>query len=290
MAQQPKQQQPQSGNTAPKAPGKAVDKPQRGFSLLEHFGKIQGIAADRVLNILRATAFRVKKGDPPASEEELIQLLAVSRVYNLNPFTKEIYAYRGRDGVIVPIIGFDGWVRIVEAQPTYRGHNMVNGWSDDKGPKGAELGFYYECTMHRSDRDHPVVRRVYFNENVRDTDPWNNMPTRMLMIRAYIQTARAAFGLGGIYDPDEGEVIAMAPGVDVITKPQPPAPQATEAARAAAEEPFANDDQLEHITELLSKTGLPDNLVLGRFELGDFKELRSHQVPDVLKFIQDNAP
>jgi phage recombination protein Bet len=275
----------QGGN---KPPAKAP--PQR-HSLIERFGATYLISPERVLAVLRSTAFNVKRGDPPATDEELIQLLVVANLYNLNPFTKEIYAFRNtRTGGIVPIIGVDGWIRIVEGQPKYEGEETRFGWDDTQGPDGQPLGFFCEVTMHRSDRKFPITRRQYHRENVRQTDAWQQMPTRMLAHRAYIQTARTAFGLGGIHDPDEGEVIAYGMGVDVI-RPHTAkiaAPQATRE-YAQPEETLATEDQIIQVKEALSKTGVPDNLVLARFEVGDFLELRSHTIPDVLKFIADNS-
>jgi phage recombination protein Bet len=270
----------------PKPAGKQVApaKPR----LVELFADRYSIAPEQLLNILRNTAFSVKRGDPPVTNEEMGALLVVANEYHLNPFTKEIYAFRNKGGGITPIVGIDGWVRIVERQPTFQGEEMKSGFDETLGPDSQQLGFYYECFIHRSDRKFPISRRQYFRENVRNTEPWQNMPTRMLQHRAYIQSARAAFGFGGIFDPDEGEIIALSAGVDLLPASRPPtqAPQA----KPDAEPSLVNGDQLELIKEQLAKTGLPDNLIYAKFEVGDFPELRADQVADVLTFIRDNAP
>ena len=59
----------------------------------------------------------------------------------------------------------------------------------------------------------------YLKECIRDTEPWR-MKNRMLRHKALIQCARYAFGFSGIYDEEEGQVIANA--VDIT--PQPPRP------------------------------------------------------------------
>jgi phage recombination protein Bet len=189
--------------------------------LMTSFAAKYGIDANKMVGILRATAFNTGKSNgqpnPPATDEEIAALVVVSNIYNLNPFLKEIYAFRNKGGGITPIVGIDGWVRIVESQPTYQGEEMKNGFDDTLGPDGKNpLGFYYECFIHRSDRKFPVSRRQYYSENYRNTEPWNMMPTRMLQHRAYIQSARAAFGLGGIYDEEEGSRIANA--VDITPR------------------------------------------------------------------------
>lgn len=196
--------------------------------LMTSFAAKYGIDANKMVGILRGTAFNTGKSNgqpnPAATDEEIAALVVVSNIYNLNPFLKEIYAYRNKSGGITPIVGIDGWVRIVESQPAYIGEEMKNGYDETLGPDGKNpLGFYYECFIHRSDRQFPVSRRQYYNENYRNTEPWNMMPTRMLQHRAYIQSARAAFGLGGIYDEDEGskisEAINITPGRETNGKP-----------------------------------------------------------------------
>lgn len=201
--------------------------------LMTSFAGKYGIDANKMVGILRGTAFNTGKtnGQPntPATDEEIAALVVVSNIYNLNPFLKEIYAFRNKSGGITPIVGIDGWIRIVESQPKYEGEEMKSGYDDTIGPDDKPLGFFYECFMYRSDRRFPTSRRQYYKENYRNTDPWNIMPTRMLQHRAYIQSARAAFGLGGIYDEEEGARIANAinvtPGASTTTKPATRAPR-----------------------------------------------------------------
>jgi hypothetical protein len=266
----------------------AASKPKTRASLVENFAKRYTVDAPRVLQVLRATAFKVKQGEPAATEEELMQLLVVADIYKLNPFTRELYAFRAKGGGIVPIIGYDGWIKLVEAQPQYMGC----AWEEGRNEAGDLV--YYGCTMYRKDRPHPTVLREYLSENRRDTDNWRNMPNRMLRMRAYIQCARVAFGLGGIYDPDEGEGFSVSPGVDYFEgmgrQAQAPGSSTTASMAKTAEDPLITEGQLEEVREKLAKTGVPDNLVLARFEVGTFEQLKFDQVPTVLKFIEDNAP
>lgn len=252
---------------------------------------------DKVGMILASTAFSTGKNEPPPTVEEMQALAVVANEYHLNPFTREIYAFRNkRTGGIVPIVGVDGWVRIVERQDTFVGEQMTSGFDETIGPDGQQLGFYYECFIHRSDRKFPISRRQYYKENVRDTDPWKTMPTRMLQHRAYIQSARAAFGFGGIFDEDEGEVIALGRGVDYLpasTSPRTAPPQARQAfteAEPTSSGPVVDENQLELIREQLAKTGVPDNLVMAKFEVGALEMLPASKAHDVLQFIKDNAP
>jgi phage recombination protein Bet len=246
-------------------------------SLIARFAGRMGVDAEKMLATLRATAFRTGKNDAAVSNEEMLALLVVADQYKLNPFLKEIYAFRDSKGGIMPIIGVDGWVKLIQRHPQFQGIEF----------KYADEGEWVEATITRGDRRVPFTVREYLTECQRDTGPWKSHPQRMLRHRAMIQCARIAFGFAGVYHDDEVEPLALATGVDLLPTSRP---HVEPPAAKTAEEPFATEDQLEAIGELLGKTGVPDNLVLAKFEVGSLEELKSAQIPDVLKFIQDNAP
>jgi hypothetical protein len=211
----------------------------------------------------------------------------------LNPFIRELYAFRNQNGGIVPIIGFDGWIKMVQKQPTFQGEELTDGWDERLDKTGSQRGFFYECKMYRSDRKVPTIIREYHNENWRNTDPWNLMPNRMTRMRAYIQCARVCFGFGGVFDPDEGEKIAVGQGIDLLPLSKKPAteePQPKQAAHASSAPALITHEQLEHVNERLAMSGVPDNLVLAKFEVGSFEEIPFERVADVVQFINDQAP
>jgi len=144
-----------------------------------------------------------------ATQEQTVALLIVADQYGLNPFTKEIYAFPGKGGGIVPVVGIDGWLRIINERPEFDGMEFEQ---DDES---------CTCKIHRKDRAHPVVVTEYLDECKRNTDPWNTAPKRMLRHKAIIQCARVAFGFGGIHDEDDGKIIANAEFQDVTAKPIP---------------------------------------------------------------------
>lgn len=176
----------------------AVQQPKQ--SILARFAQEAGLDAGRTYDVLKNTILR------DASDAELQAFLAVCVQYRLNPFLKQIHAFKGKGGGIVPIVGIDGWIAIVNSNDVFLGEEF------DYGPpmeEGAHKGKpeWIQCTMWRKDRQHPTRIREYFRECYRNTDPWNQTGARMLRHRAYIQCGRVAFGLSGIYDPDEGDQI-----------------------------------------------------------------------------------
>jgi phage recombination protein Bet len=136
------------------------------------------------------------KGVTPA---QVATFLLVAQQYDLNPFTKEIYAFPTRGGGIQPVVGIDGWLRIVNQNADFDGMDF-----EDRMNGEGEL-VAVTCRMYRKSRSHPVEVTEYMAECRRRTDPWKERPARMLRHKATIQAARYAFGLGGIMDPDEAE-------------------------------------------------------------------------------------
>jgi phage recombination protein Bet len=75
--------------------------------LAERVG-MDSVDPQELITTLRQTAF---KGD--ASDAQFIALLIVANQYGLNPWTKEIYAFPDKQNGIVPVVGVDGWSRII---------------------------------------------------------------------------------------------------------------------------------------------------------------------------------
>jgi phage recombination protein Bet len=170
-------------------------------SLLARMADRFGVDAGKMMVTLKETAF---KGN--VTDQQMMALLIVAEQYGLNPWTKEIYAFPDRSG-IVPVVGVDGWSRIINEKPECDGIQF----------KEADDGSWIECTIFRKDRAHPTTAREWLSECKRDTAPWKSHPRRMLRHKALIQCARIAFGFGGIFDQDEAERI-----VDVTPKTNDP--------------------------------------------------------------------
>lgn len=179
-----------------------------------------GVEGGKVMGILRSTCFKVPANQEPATDAEVAALLVVSRQFGLNPFLKQIHAFRAKDGGIVPIVGVDGWAAIVADHPKVDGFDFVESETtvDCKGKKVPE---WIECRFYRKDRQHPTIVRERFAECYRDTMPWNTTPSRFLRHRAFMQAARYALAYTGLYDEEEGQVIAAGGTATIVTTPEP---------------------------------------------------------------------
>lgn len=135
---------------------------------------------------------------PKATNEELMAFCVVANQYKLNPFLKEIYAFPGKNGGIVPIVGIDGWLKLINTHPKFDGMDV------EMSADGTEC----TCRIYRKGNQHPTVITEYLSECQKNTDPWRQWPRRMLRHKAIMQCGRVAFGFGGIYDEDEGKDVA----------------------------------------------------------------------------------
>ena len=135
-----------------------------------------------------------------ATDDELLALVVTANTYELNPLLKELYAFPKKGGGIAPMVGVDGWIKIANRQPNFDGMD-VEVFGDGKTPTHAT------GTIYLKDRSHPVRVTEYFEECKRGTEPWNQMPRRMLRNKAIIQSIRLAFGVSGIHDEDEARDI-----------------------------------------------------------------------------------
>lgn len=189
----------------------------------------------------------IPNGAKPA---EIVAFLAIAKQYNLNPITKEIYAFANRGGV-QPIVSIDGWIKIINSHPQFDGMEF----DDHLDANGALQSV--TCRIYRKDREHAVEVTEYMGECRRNTEPWKQWPSRMLRHKATIQAARYAFGFSGIVDPDEAERKVQTGGTTEVV---------------------ASDEQVAAILALASETGTEPSKIAA-----------AHNVPDVYSLSEKNA-
>lgn len=179
-------------------------------TLTKSFSERLGLGSNEqeLIQTLKTTAFRGQ-----VSDAQMIALLVIAQQYNLNPWLKEIYAYPSQNG-IVPIVGVDGWSRIINENPNFDGIDFEQ---DEES---------CTCAIYRKDRTHPTKVTEWMSECRRSgKGPWETHPKRMLRHKALIQCARLAFGFVGIYDQDEAERMVesekdITPKQEVLEKPE----------------------------------------------------------------------
>ncbi|CAM5560564.1 phage recombination protein Bet [Eoetvoesiella caeni] len=194
--------------------------PPTKVSLIKRIAHRFNVDDDKLLSTLKSTAFRQKPDAPEITNEQMMALLVVSDQYGLNPFTKEIYAYPDKGG-IVPVVGVDGWSRIINEHKNFDGMDFKYSETLIK-MEGAKVTCHewIEVTIHRNDRTKPTIIREYLDEVYKKPykgsgnngpytvdGPWQTHPKRFLRHKGIIQCGRIALGFTGIYDQDEADRI-----------------------------------------------------------------------------------
>jgi len=233
----------------------AQPKPTLTQELASHYG----IEPSKFIATLKATVMPKRQGGEPVavSDEELAAFCMVAREYGLNPFLKEIYAFPNKFGGITPIVGVDGWAKMMNRKTEFDGIEFELKDDDNGKPHSVTAHVWIKG------RSRTVSITEYFSECQRGTDMWRQMPRRMLRHKALIQAARVAFGFSGIHDEDEAnDMVNVTPPAAREKKPLFVAPKRE--AIPAVEVPTATPEpaaQVEPEPEQVAPE--PDTEVLG---------------------------
>lgn len=170
--------------------GDALTAPAQKVDALTALTKQLGLVdQEEVYNIMMKTVM-----PSGASYEELAAFCMTASAYKLNPLIKEIHAFRAKSGGIQPMVGIDGWLKLVHANPDYDG--MEHEYAEDKS--------WVECRIYSKSKSRPTIVREYMEENRVESSPvWKQRPLRMLRHRATIQAVRYFMGIGGLADREE---------------------------------------------------------------------------------------
>ena len=196
----------------------AVRNDNSSKALSTRFGEKFGVEPSKLMQTLKATAFKQRDGSQ-ISNEQLCALMIVADKYDLNPFVKEIYAYPDKNGGIVPVVGVDGWNHMMNANPNFDGIEFLyseNIIQIDEDAKPCPE--WVEARIYLKNRSKPVVVREYLDEcykpafakkgtNFKVKGPWQTHPKRFMRHKASSQCARVGLGFCGVYDEDEGKAI-----------------------------------------------------------------------------------
>mgnify|MGYP003149856584 CR=1 FL=1 len=185
----------------------ALTTPQQR-SITDRVATRYGMTATALQQTLTKTIFPKSS----ATNEQVAALLIVADQYDLNPFTKEIYAFP-QGGGIVPIVGVDGWYKLLHRDKELSGVQVTFAYV-------GETDKLYSSTarIHKKGWEHPVEVTELMKECERNTPAWKNQPHRMLRHRALAQCIRIACGLSGIYMEEEAVNWA---DVDDVTEAKP---------------------------------------------------------------------
>lgn len=160
-----------------------------------------GMTGADMINAFKAQCFLSVRDPASITREQLISFVNIASTLNLNPLLPGMmYAYPGRNGSIVPMIGPDGMFKILAEHPDVD-HWTVEIEDDANGKPVSALATIF---MRHSG---PRSKRVWLSEwKMKDNPNWNTRERHMLEIRAIKQCARQVIH-GLPYDEDERRIM-----------------------------------------------------------------------------------
>ena len=203
---------------------------------------------DKLWNTMSKTCFKPDSCGA-FTPEEVMFVLMVAEQLGINPLRREIWAFRGKNGIVQPMVSVDGWKAIMLRQPTFDGYEIRYSDSSVEIPNVGSVPEWCECTIWLKGISHPTTERVYMTEAYVSSSPvWRTRPRHMLHHRALIQAIRFSFPITGISDvgvSDSGEVIDIEDlnGTSVAPVGQTSVP------KPASKPVSFNKDKLEEIAE-----------------------------------------
>ena len=124
--------------------------PKQQLMLLDGMAAKYGLIPTEFSSTVRATC-----GMPNASPEEFAAFISVCREYGLNPITREIYAMPKKGGGLIPVVGIDGWIHLINDHP------QADGFTSSTSMSRTANWWRSPAACTAKDRSHPVEVTEY---------------------------------------------------------------------------------------------------------------------------------
>ena len=148
------------------------------------------------------------------TDNEFLLLMQLAKTYQLDPFAKQIWAVKYGNNPAAIFCGRDGFLAIAHRSGKFDG--MESGTRKD----GDDLVGW--CRVYRKDMSRPFEVEVSLSEYSTGKNLWQTKPKTMIVKVAESHALRRAFGISGLYAPEE---------IDTGDRPEPryvgEVPQAT---------------------------------------------------------------
>lgn len=184
---------------------------ERRRSVIMEAASILMVPPNKVLTLLR-NVWKVSKGQPEFTDEELFTGLSLIGRYHLDPIAKEVYVTRDKNGRLLNIVGIDGWIKILDRTDHYDGLEQV--YHEEKGEV-----VWLETRIYSTKRTRPTVYRAFMREyRALSGFVAEKAPIHMLGIFSLRHAARRFVPLGGhVVTEDEAVFMGAPVGEEEVT-------------------------------------------------------------------------
>ena len=138
------------------------------------------------------------------TDNEFLLLMQLAKTYQLDPFAKQIWAVKYGNNPAAIFCGRDGFLAIAHRSGKFDG--MESGTRKD----GDDLVGW--CRVYRKDMSRPFEVEVSLSEYSTGKNLWLTKPKTMIVKVAESHALRRAFGISGLYAPEE---------IDTGDRPEP---------------------------------------------------------------------
>ena len=138
------------------------------------------------------------------TDNEFLLLMQLAKTYQLDPFAKQIWAVKYGNNPAAIFCGRDGFLAIAHRSGKFDG--MESGTRKD----GDDLVGW--CKVYRKDMSRPFEVEVSLSEYSTGKNLWLTKPKTMIVKVAESHALRRAFGISGLYAPEE---------IDTGDRPEP---------------------------------------------------------------------
>ena len=138
------------------------------------------------------------------TDNEFLLLMQLAKTYQLDPFAKQIWAVKYGNNPAAIFCGRDGFLAIAHRSGKFDG--MESGTRKD----GDDLVGW--CRVYRKDMSRPFEVEVSLSEYSTGKNLWQTKPKTMITKVAESHALRRAFGISGLYAPEE---------IDTGDRPEP---------------------------------------------------------------------
>ena len=130
-------------------------------SLFSKLAKKYNLSEKDLISTLKNTIMKPSKNGREATDAEVIAFGLVASKYDLNPFTKEIYAFPDKRSGIVPIVGVDGFITLANRQKDFDGYETT--WSDTivTNDSAKPCPEWCEIKLHPKNKAFPFILKQY---------------------------------------------------------------------------------------------------------------------------------
>lgn len=129
------------------------------------------------------------------TNDEFAVFMELAKRYELDPFSKQIWAVKYNDQPANIFCGRDGYLAIAHRSGQFNGM--------ESGTKGEGKDMIGWCKVYRKDMRMPFSVEVHRSEYDTGKSVWASKPRTMIQKVAEAQALRRAFSISGLYSPEE---------------------------------------------------------------------------------------